>query len=53
MIGFDEAVELVRSAANPVGTETLPLGKAARRVLAEPVVARIDSPRSDVSAMDG
>jgi molybdopterin molybdotransferase len=53
MIGFDEAVELVRSVAQPLGTETLPLVDVARRVLAEPVVARIDSPRSDVSAMDG
>jgi len=53
MIGFDEAVELVRSAARPVGTETVAIAEAAGRVLAEPVIARIDSPRSDVSAMDG
>lgn len=53
MIGFDEAVELVRSAARPLGTESVALTAAARRVLAEPVVACIDSPRTNVSAMDG
>lgn len=53
MISFDEAVALVRSVARPLGTETVTLGDAAGRVLARPVIAQIDSPRSDVSAMDG
>ena len=53
MISFDEAVELVRSVASPLGTETVPIAEAADRVLARPVIAEIDSPRSDVSAMDG
>jgi molybdopterin molybdotransferase len=53
MISFDEAIELIRSIAKPLGSETVPLGDAAGRVLAAPVVARIDSPRTDVSAMDG
>ncbi|MEO5773323.1 MAG: molybdopterin molybdotransferase MoeA [Sphingomicrobium sp.] len=53
MISFDEAVERVRETALPIGVETLELSEAARRVLAQPVVARIDSPRADVSAMDG
>jgi molybdopterin molybdotransferase len=53
MIGFDEAVELVRSIAKPLGTESVAFSEAAGRVLARPVVATIDSPRSDVSAMDG
>jgi molybdopterin molybdotransferase len=53
MISFDEAVELVRSAATPPGSEAIPIAKAAGRVLARPVIAQIDSPRSDVSAMDG
>lgn len=53
MINFDEAIELIRSVARPLGTQTAPLKKAAGRVLAEPVVAQIDSPRTDVSAMDG
>lgn len=53
MIGFDEAVAIVRRTAAPLGTEAVPLGEAAGRVLAVPVIARIDSPRADVSAMDG
>src|SRR5436309_3127017 len=53
MISFDEAVELVGSVAKPLGTEIVRLSEAPGRVLAAPVVAQIDSPRSDVSAMDG
>jgi molybdopterin molybdotransferase len=53
MISFDEAIALVRSVALPIGTETVAVAEAAGRVLARPVVAQIDSPRSDVSAMDG
>jgi molybdopterin molybdotransferase len=53
MIGFDDAFERVRAAAQPLGTETVAIDEAAGRVLAMPVVARIASPRSDVSAMDG
>jgi molybdopterin molybdotransferase len=53
MISFDEAIELIRSVTGPLGTESVPVGEAAGRVLAGPVIARIDSPRSDVSAMDG
>ena len=53
MISFDEAVALVRSAAIPIGEETVGLNEAIGRVLAAPVVAQLDSPRSDVSAMDG
>lgn len=53
MIGFDEAVELAAQAGRPNGQQTVPLDEAAGRVLAEPVVARIASPRADVSAMDG
>ncbi|HEX8936764.1 MAG TPA: molybdopterin molybdotransferase MoeA [Sphingomicrobium sp.] len=53
MITFDEAVELVRSVAHPLGKETVSLAEAAGRVLAQSITARIDSPRSDVSAMDG
>ena len=53
MISFDDAIELIRSVAKPLGTETVSIERAAGRVLSEPVVARIDSPRRDVSAMDG
>jgi molybdopterin molybdotransferase len=53
MIGFDDAVEKVRSVAKPLGTEIVTVAEAAGRVLASPVVAQIDSPRCNVSAMDG
>lgn len=53
MISFDEAVELIGSVARPLGTQTILLHKAPGRVLAAPLVAQINSPRSDVSAMDG
>lgn len=53
MISFDEAIAIIGSAAKPLGTERVPLSDAAGRVLAAPVVAAIDSPRADVSAMDG
>lgn len=53
MISFDEAMDLVRSVAMPLGPETVSISEAAGRILAAPVIARIDSPRCDVSAMDG
>lgn len=53
MIGFNEAIERIRSVATPLGTESLSLADAVGRVLAAPVIAAIDSPRSDVSTMDG
>lgn len=53
MITFDEALAHVRSVARPLGKEAVAVHEAPGRVLAEPVVARISSPRSDVSAMDG
>ena len=53
MISFDEAIDRVRAAALPLGTEIVGIDVAAGRVLAAPVVARIPSPRRDVSAMDG
>lgn len=53
MISFDEAVELVRTVALPLGVESVALEAAGARVLASPIVARIESPRADVSAMDG
>lgn len=53
MISFDEAVELIRSVVQPLGAESVTIDQAMGRLLAAPIVARIDSPRSDVSAMDG
>jgi len=53
MIGFDEAIAILRAAANPIENITVPLADAHDLVLASDVVAEIDSPRRDVSAMDG
>lgn len=53
MISFGEAVDLVRTVAKPLTSETVCVSEAAGRVLAEPVISQIDSPRTDVSAMDG
>lgn len=53
MISFDQATDIIRSVAAPLGSERVPIGEAAGRVLAEPVIARIDSPRSNTSSMDG
>jgi len=52
-IGFDEAVARLPGAEALLGTETLPLDRAAGRVLAEPLYARQDSPRQPTAAMDG
>ena len=53
MITFDEAVGLVEEAAQPLQNERVTIGEAAERILAAPVVAMIDSPPADSSAMDG
>jgi molybdopterin molybdotransferase len=53
MISFDEAIRLLTEVARPVGRELVPIGQAAGRVLAAPVVAMIDSPPADSSSMDG
>ena len=53
MISFDEAVRRVAEVARPLGREWVPIADAAGRVLAAPVVAGIDSPPADGSAMDG
>jgi len=53
MISFDEAVRLVTDVARPIGRESVPIALAAGRMLAAPVVAMIDSPPADCSAMDG
>ena len=53
MISFDEAVAIIGEGAQPLGTERVAIDQAAGRVLAAPVIASVDSPRADVSAMDG
>jgi molybdopterin molybdotransferase len=53
VISFDEATAIVGSVAKPTGSEIVALEDAAGRALASDLYARIDSPRRDVSAMDG
>ncbi len=53
MIGFEESSRLLRENVVALPAETVPLEEAAGRFLAEDLAARFDTPRSDVSAMDG
>ncbi|MBT3360012.1 MAG: molybdopterin molybdotransferase MoeA [Rhodospirillales bacterium] len=53
MISVAEAVAAISSGFTPLSTERIGLTDALGRVLAEDVVARLDSPFADVSAMDG
>ncbi len=53
MISFDEALALVAEAAKPLDIESVTLAEAYGRTLAVPVVAAVDAPPRDVSAMDG
>ena len=53
MISFDEAIAIISGVSQPLGNKRVELAQAAGRVLAAPVVAAIDSPRTNVSAMDG
>jgi len=50
---FDAAQAILAALAQPLGTERVPLAKAGRRVLAEPVCAAMDIPSRDLAAMDG
>ncbi|MEM7168927.1 MAG: gephyrin-like molybdotransferase Glp [Pseudomonadota bacterium] len=53
MISVDEALERILSAFTPLPAETISIGQAIGRVLAENITARVDQPPHDVSAMDG
>ena len=53
LISFDQALEIVGRATAPMAAEMVPLDQAAGRVLRANVIATFDSPRSDVSMMDG
>lgn len=53
LLKVDEARARILSHFEPLGTETLPLVKCARRVLATDVAAQNDLPSFDNSAMDG
>lgn len=53
MISFDEALDRLVEFAKPLGAELVALADAHGRILAEPVIAAVDSPPANVSAMDG
>lgn len=53
MISFDEALAIIAAVAQPLGKKNVPIDEAQDHVLASDVVATLDSPRRDVSAMDG
>ena len=53
LIGLDQAWAIIAGAVGPLAAETIPLVDAAGRVLATPVTAAFDSPRTAVSTMDG
>lgn len=53
MIGVEEATARVLALARPLPAETVPLARAAGRVMAGPALARRDQPPFDASAMDG
>lgn len=52
-LDHDTAQAILAAAVQPLGTESVSLAKAGRRVLAEPVRSAIDIPRHDMAAMDG
>ena len=53
LISLDEAWGIIADAVCPLASEAISLTQAAGRVLAEPITARFDSPRTAVSTMDG
>lgn len=53
MVSLDEALAVMLKCARSLTAESVPLEQAHGRILADPVVAAIASPRSDCSAMDG
>ncbi len=52
-LDFDAAIARMALVAAPLGQERVALADAAGRILARPVLARLDSPRAALAAMDG
>jgi molybdopterin molybdotransferase len=52
-VKYERALEVILTAASPLGTESIPLRGASGRVLAEDLVADRTSPPLPLSAMDG
>jgi molybdopterin molybdotransferase len=53
MMPVDEAIERIFRKLPALGSESVPLARANRRVLTQPLVARHSQPPFDASAMDG
>src|SRR5690349_16283710 len=53
MIPVDEAIQRIVAAFRPLAAESVAIGDAAGRVLAEDAVARSSQPPAPVSSMDG
>ena len=53
MLSVNDALARIVGAFAPLATETISVADGAGRVLAEPVIARLDQPSADLSAMDG
>jgi molybdopterin molybdotransferase len=53
MMPVDEAIERIFRKLPKLGSEAVPLARAHRRVLTQPLVARHNQPPFDASAMDG
>ena len=53
MIGLDEALSIIADSVSRLGSERIGLNEASGRVLALPVVAAFESPRANLSMMDG
>lgn len=53
LLSVDDALSRILSAVQPLGTQRVSLADAVGRVLAEPVMAQMDSPPFTASAMDG
>jgi molybdopterin molybdochelatase len=53
MLSVADARGRILALLQPTGAEIVPLGEAAGRVLAAPVISRLTQPPRDVSAMDG
>jgi molybdopterin molybdotransferase len=53
MLSVNDALARIVGAFAPLATETVSVADGTGRVLAEPVIARLDQPAADLSAMDG
>jgi molybdopterin molybdotransferase len=53
MLSVNDALARIVGAFAPLATETVSVADGTGRVLAEPVIARLDQPSADLSAMDG